>query len=94
MTTIAKTMTILCPEWCEQENYQGHELSFDQEGRLNVEHIGPDFGPFFGVGRQVDDIVTATVVGDDSLSGVVSLAQLRQFAADALAAAEWLEAQS
>jgi hypothetical protein len=94
MTTIAKTMTILCPEWCEQESFDGHELAFDRDGHLCVSHQGPDFGPFYGIGNQVDEDVSAAVVGDDNLSGYVTPAELREFASHALAAAEWLEAQA
>jgi hypothetical protein len=95
MTTIAKTMIIRCPQWCTQENYQGHDPSFGVAGELHVDHMGPDFGDdIFGNGAQVDDIVTTEVMVTDLESRTMAPAQLRQLAADALAATEWLEAQA
>jgi hypothetical protein len=89
-------MTIKCPEWCTTEKRQGHDPWFGEGGELHVDHQGPDFGDYmFGNGAQVEGTVTSEVVVSDlECKTDMTPADLRQLAADALAAAEWLEAQA
>jgi hypothetical protein len=100
MTITEIPNTILCPDWCRHAEQGGHDPWWDDEsGRMRVDHPGPDFGPYlWSNGEQIDGTLTAEVemydTRDHNEIGVpMSPDQLRQLAADALAAAEWLEAQ-
>lgn len=93
-----------CPAWCfDAERHTaadiGCGISGDLAGRLLRPHTGPRFGPFsvggdsdaltgqMFVGAWVDVVVLERLDLDDPAS-------LRQIAADASAAAEWLAAQA
>jgi hypothetical protein len=94
MTTTAKTMTILCPNWCRQDEHQGHEPHINADGQLEVEHMGPRFGSYiYGSAEQVGETVTATVTVSDLDSRDMDPRALWLLAADALDAGQWLESQ-
>ena len=94
MTTISRTMTILCPDWCRQDEF-GHDPYLNADDQLEVDHAGPKFGTYmYGCAAQVDDEVTTRVTVSDLEDRDMTPAELRRLAADALTAAEWLEAHS
>lgn len=72
-----------------------HDPWFGEGGQLHVDHQGPHFGDhMYGNGAQVEADVQGEVMVTDLESTNMTPAELRQLAADALAAAEWLEAQA
>lgn len=96
------TLSLACPAWCVDEHDITDVVGMSVDGvdRLALEHSGPNFGPFstgaetdvltgeiFGASVSYDDVVTKP------LDGSSDPAAFRQLAAQALAAAEWLEAQ-
>jgi hypothetical protein len=38
MTTIARSVTMLCPEWCRQEEHQGQDPYVNADEQLIVDH--------------------------------------------------------
>lgn len=74
-----------CPDWCERPDHGADEITSPGD----VLHYGPDFGEYITPdGATVEDLRVEL----GSLGGVeLTAADLRQLAADALAAAEWLE---
>src|SRR3954463_6897838 len=91
--TIARTMTILCPDWCRQD--EDHDPSINADGVLEADHPGPDFGKgVYSVGLQMGDVVTPTVSLRELERYDAKPAELRALAQSLLAAAAWLEAQS
>lgn len=91
--------TPLCPDWCTSNGYE-HECDTRlREGGPVTDHHGPSFGPFgcyasetFGADASLTRFVAVSDI--DTVDDLATAEQLRQFAADALAAAEWLEAQA
>jgi hypothetical protein len=83
-----------CPSWCT--DVEGHDAGQLQPGNGRV-HLGPEFGPFriFGYEDGGTGVLEVLAHISDSREARVDLtpAELRQLAADAIAAAEWLEAQ-
>ena len=75
-----------CPSWCVRFD---HEADEPASGTLAV-HYGPDFGAFIGIMGETTADVAATLTDDNRDDPTA--AELRQLAADAVTAAEWLEA--
>ena len=75
-----------CPAWCERTD---HDVDALIPGEAPI-HYGPDFG-LVGV-QSFRGQLEAIVPDDDGRSIGDSPAGLRQFAADIVRAAEWLEA--
>jgi hypothetical protein len=72
MTTIARTMTIRCPEWCSTGERMPHDPWF-VDGTLHVDHQGPEWGRYlYATGAQVDEVVRAEVVVNDLDTKVMS----------------------
>ena len=91
MTIIAETNVVLaCPEWCTLAPDE-HDMDID----ASTVHYGPTFGMveinqgYRGDGTPREVLHGATTDEFDHLE----VEELRQLAADALAAAEWLEAR-
>lgn len=84
--TVAGSPAVVCPSWC-----QGHTIETDSNG-VHALHYTPMFGSIDGtIGLNADGTVfeeLGMIVRDEY---GMSAADLRQLAADALAAAEWLE---
>ena len=74
-----------CPEWCVRPDHDADELG--PESRIF--HYGPEFGSFIGIMGETTEDLAATLT-DDNRDDLTS-GELRQLAADALAAAAWLE---
>ena len=74
-----------CPEWCVRPDHDADEL---RAGDIVV-HYGPEFGSFIGIMGETTEGLAATLT-DDNRDDLTS-GELRQLAADALAAAAWLE---
>lgn len=91
-TTITRRWTVQCPDWCRQEP-QTHEPYIDTEGQLIVNHTGPKLGAFATTGEQVDDELTMWAAGTLENPDDLTVADLRAIAANAEAAADWMEAQ-
>lgn len=102
MTT--QTLTLTCPSWCQDtERHDATDLmsraSKAAPGAVEIirPHTGPSFGPFNSGGDS--DVATGEVEAEVWLDtcavpngGYLTADGLRQLAADAVAAAEWLEA--
>ena len=93
-TTTAIPAVYGCPDWCTEAG-NGHEWGIrGSDGTPACSHDGPRFGEFISVGAET------TLAGpeqpDACHDGVGSMTAvgLRKLAADALAAAEWLEAHA
>ncbi len=73
-----------------------HAVSLDH-GRAVVDHDGPRFGPFISTGgmtrAESGELLDVDAVINDLDNVPLDPEQLRTLAADALAAAAWLEAQ-
>ena len=86
-----------CPEWCDRPDDNRHQLDI-QDGRAVVDHDGPEFGPFIKAGgmtfAETGEVAELDIMIADIEDRPFTPAELRQVAADALAAAEWLEARS
>lgn len=84
-----------CPPWCRTPA-GNHDIGL-VGNRALVDHDGPEFGEYLtGSGAthaETRSVVELGVRLRESSEDFTATA-LRQFAADALAAAEWLEAQS
>lgn len=106
MNTSSPTMTALaCPEWCiatDEEHTSLKDVAAVQTDRgdgrgptptLVRDHEGPTFGRFSTRGNE--DILGGTIWLDafDDDGEAYTAPELRKLAADALAAAEWLEAR-
>ena len=77
-----------CPAWCERTDHHADVVGPNDPPN----HYGPDFGRHIWVQGTTGDPNYALV---DLAEGMrMDGAALRQLAANALAAAEWLEAQS
>lgn len=82
-----------CPEWCARHT----DWRTTEEGNPLVrEHIGPRFGCFVVLGEQdwITGETTIHVQVIDLDGGRSHAERLRQVAADAAAAAEWVDAHS
>jgi hypothetical protein len=88
-----------CPAWCELEA-ERHDISLSDDQRAVIIHDGPRFGPYLSGGGETHaetgevyevDITVADI--EYPFAGTLSAEALRQLSVDALAAAEWLEAQ-
>jgi hypothetical protein len=101
--TTSPILTVTCPDWCTDER-PGHADDLrivstewgDQAGpTVTLDHTGPRFGPFRGDGEQ--NVLTGAVhrfvhtVEENAGCDTSDPAVLRQHAAEALAAAQWLE---
>ena len=75
-----------CPPWCERPDHDVDDLS---DGSPAF-HYGPEFGPHIGIMALEHPLGT---LNDDNRDDLTAQ-ELRKLAADALAAAEWLEAQA
>lgn len=85
MTT---TTMSACPTWC---TVQDHSAEVGTEGPQDYLHQGPTFGEIITTELLPADgrgLMASVLEFDD-----VTAADLRQLGTDALAAAEWLEAQ-
>ena len=91
-TTDPARVALSCPPWCVLP-VERHRAEWF-EGAICVDHSGPSFGPVV-ITSETRDSELQPVLGlwvghePDQLTG----AELRALAADALAAAEWLEGQ-
>lgn len=66
MTTIAKTMTILCPDWCTTGGPGVTTRGSGRAVQLHVDHQGPHFGDhMYGNGAQVEADVQGEVMVTD-----------------------------
>ncbi len=103
MTTTADRTTEryspLCPDWCTLNDYQHEGATFIERpgGRPIVDHQGPSFGPFFVDATEylTGDVPLVTRVHadmQDAPDGAMGAAALRELAAQATAAADFLEA--
>ena len=79
-----------CPNWCSRPDHDADVLSLPSD-LGNVYHYGPDFGCFGVSGTSLDDL--AGIITRFNDTDEFTATQLRELAADALAAAEWLEAR-
>lgn len=94
----AVPFTTACPDWCRLKPEHPADSIETASGRESRIHGGPTFGRFI----DVDGKEFADRQGDVALFGGVcdiepikfSAAELRQLAADAIAAAEWIEARA
>jgi hypothetical protein len=84
-TTIEPTKLPTCPVWCLSG--PDHE----SDAKNPPLHRGPRFGPYIEIQRMGDGPTVIDVYGTEGEDMYVE--DLRQLASDALAAAEWLEAQ-
>lgn len=107
-TTITETTAIACPDYCTEPKdhvFDDARLLWSDDGRVATPgiycaHEGPIFGPFHVVGEVNYSAGTKTAYAmfDDHWEiGNLGTASndapaLRELAANALAAAEWLEA--
>lgn len=102
------SMTSTCPDWCTRDHSIDEErlasdlrraetegveldsdfLNFLREERESVGHDGPSFGLV-----EIGSAGAEQPTGDVENATDLTAAELRQLAADALAAAEWLESQ-
>lgn len=103
VSVVPAPLTISCPDWCRDAGSQRHrhggDLATDESGGIFSPHSGPTWGTFIAGGTanietgalEVD--VRAEWLDLDRLGKATSISAdtLRQLAADALAAAEWLE---
>jgi hypothetical protein len=97
----SQQLALECPEWCTQKDNGIHRAGEDDlsiiDGRVIFRHVGPTIGEFFRAGGDVD-VLAASVELYVCQAGVLANdetadpGELRQFAADALASAEWLGA--
>lgn len=85
-----------CPDWCNLHLMHQVDNVYD-DGRMSRIHGGPRWGRFLSAfGEEFTNAPGQLEIGidlcsiDDQLTP--SVEDLRQLAADALAAAEWLEA--
>jgi len=85
---------VVCPAWC-----LGHYIDGEDAGGRMVIHYGPDFGLGGGVwlatrldGTPFDEGTADPTVAVATEEYEVGPERLRKLAADALAAADWLEA--
>jgi hypothetical protein len=99
-----RALTVECPSWCTDADSPNHRAGRDlceiAADRLISPHTGGAWGAFTAGGEidvatgglevsvEVDDVALA---GYGVLGGTTDPARLRAFAADALAAATWLE---
>ena len=88
----------LCPDWCTSTGY-AHESNthvISEDRRPVVDHEEPEFGRFYvtGVEFLLSDGPLRLEVHDSLEGAEISAPELRKLAADALAAAEWLEGQA
>jgi hypothetical protein len=86
-----------CPYWCELDPGT-HDITL-AGNRAVVDHDGPEFGRYITAGgvtyAETGEVASVDVhMSTDLGSCEVTPGILRQLAADALAAAEWLEAQA
>lgn len=91
MTTTSPTRNLACPDWCT-----GGHVDADVDIDGSVYHPGPSFGElsFAGTVRPDGTVHLAASCQDfGTWATEQTPANLRQLAADALAAAEWLETQ-
>lgn len=72
-----------CPTWCERPDHHADGLSDDTP----VFHYGPEFGAHISIMALGYPLGTL----DDDNRDDLTADDLRKLAADALAAAEWLE---
>ncbi len=81
-----------CPDWCTLPTGHGWD-SVDHDGTLWSGHQGPQFG-FLSCGGQEKSDAVGTVALEAIADDLTDLDadDLRDLARDALAAAEWLEA--
>lgn len=91
-----------CPDWCQDRDNEVHAEDLSLVGSdtatghmLIHSHTGPSFGPFTCGGETypLGGPAFHTVDYDLPVCGTADPEVLRQLAADALAAAEWLEAR-
>ena len=78
-----------CPAWCERTDHHADDMSNGSPPH----HYGPTFGiiaTMAVVGAEMEVSIDEPIV----FLGAGGAAGLRKVAADALAAAEWLEAQA
>lgn len=92
-STIAR-LSLACPEGCvDTTSHRDFDDDLDDDGTGNRLHPGPTFGTvqtyLFSYGDGRPTVRDATV----DVEGGVDAAGLRRLAADALAAAEWIEAR-
>jgi hypothetical protein len=87
-----------CPEWCDRPDDDRHHVDF-QDGRAVIDHDGPSWGPYIAAGgftfAETGEVAELDItISNDIEHRPFTPAELRQLAADALAAAHWLEARS
>lgn len=91
-TTTSTPPAIVCPGWCTTDH--AVDRQYVDRGLCeptHVWHYGPHFGKHIQVGVFAEQ---PTAMLDDLRTDDGTAEELRQLAADALAAAEWLEAQA
>jgi hypothetical protein len=89
-----KYINTKCPEWCSFPQLHAVDSTW-RDGRESRGHEGPDFGDFLDAGgfefADAPGVVAEVTIHAEDLE--LSPEALRQLAVDAVAAAEWLEAQ-
>jgi len=88
MSTATETIGYACPSWCERPDHEADDLGL---GDVPY-HYGPTFGAFIGVMTPGAQQPLGTL--DDENRDDRRASDFRQLAVDAVAAAEWLEAQA
>ena len=78
-------VTYSCPDWCVRGDHHADRIDADNPPH----HYGPKFG-LIETGAAGDGAIKATIFEKDVET--LDAASLRKLAADALAAADWLEA--
>ncbi len=99
MTTNTESPTYIatpCPPWCELPTMHPVDGLGGEGGDFRI-HSGPRFGPFlYGYAEEYVKAPGELRVGVDLEASDIEIAtpaELRRLAADATAAAEWLESQ-
>lgn len=91
------SISIVCPDWCTDP--AAHDFGTESvTGRPVLDHVGPEFGPFYVEGKTYLDqpnqeVAPPVIYGVEcEIDGRPhTVADLRKIAADATAAADWLE---
>lgn len=92
MSTTSTTVRPPCPAWCEYtaEDHARDDSPHLIDPALHMARPAPGFQVWQLHGRELTATMNETISNDTDLTP----AQLRELAAGALAAAEWIEARS
>ena len=97
-TTFEARYSPQCPTWCTSNGYEHEENTHvtSADRKPVIDHEGPSFGRFYVTGTEflISEDALRIEIHDDSQGEEFTASDLRKLAADALAAAEWLEGQA